>query len=162
MISIDEFTDVVVEVIEKKEEEPEVYDTTVMPLRDSPTAFEELVENAEGRPIVLDFQYDACNPCQLIAPAFERMKNTYTDVIFRKVDIWEHKDLLIKLGVEEVPTFKIFVLGEEESTLTGTNMDALYAAIDASILAHEGHNHNDLDDSEESLLAQIGSASRSL
>ena len=164
MIPIDDFTEIVVEVIEKKEEEPEVevYDTTVEPLPDSPTAFEDLIEDAEGRLIVLDFQYDACTPCQLIAPEFELIKDTYSDVIFRKVDLWEHKDLITKLGVEVIPTFKIFVNGGEESSLTGSEMDALRAAVDASILAHEGHDHTDLDDSEESLLAQIGSASRSL
>ena len=80
--------EVVEEVVEEEPvvEEPVddgVYQTTV-PEPPALTAEEEdacagdvrcvlnkLLDMAEGRPLVLDFQYDACSPCQDIAPEFE-------------------------------------------------------------------------------------------
>ena len=96
-------------IVEVPEIDLPVYPTTVESLPPSPTALEELIGNSDGTPIVLDFQYDACNPCQRIAPDFEALMEANPNVIFRHVNIYDHRDLLEELGVIEIPTFKIFV-----------------------------------------------------
>ena len=80
---------------------------------------EEIIAQANGAPIVLDFQYDACAPCQEIAPEFEALKDDYPEVFFYKVDIFEHRDLLTELEVQAIPTFKVWYAGELESTFEG-------------------------------------------
>jgi hypothetical protein len=68
---------------ESEEEEPEkpapkpvkpkveVYKTTVETLGADPFALTTLVQRANGKPVVLDFQYDECGHCQEIAPEYE-------------------------------------------------------------------------------------------
>ena len=68
---------------ETEEEEPpkkkkiEVYKTTVEKMSDDPFALTTLVQKAKGKPVILDFQYDECEYCQIIAPEFEALMNKY-------------------------------------------------------------------------------------
>ena len=86
---------------EEEEKHPgiEVYDTTVETLPPSVQTIDDILDFADGNPIILDFQYDACEPCQEIAEYFESIKDLYPEVIFRKVDIFNHQDMLAELGV---------------------------------------------------------------
>ena len=45
----------------------------------------------------------------------------------------EHRQLLEDLGVTGTPTFKIFIDGEEHSTLVGPHLDDLTANIDSAV-----------------------------
>ena len=64
-----------VTVPEETTEEPVIpYDTTVVEIdANDPNSIENLLAEAEGKPVILDFQYDSCQPCQDIAPAFEKL-----------------------------------------------------------------------------------------
>ena len=113
---------------EEEEEKPkpvvEVYDTMVEDLEEG--GLEEILAQADGKPVILDFQYDGCSPCQEIAPAFENlMINNSDSAIFRKVDIFQHKDMLAELGVKSLPTFKMWVDGKLFSTKVGTDLEDL-------------------------------------
>lgn len=109
------------EVVEETTEKPkvEVYETTVEALPAGEDALETILAEANGAPVILDFQYDDCVPCQDIAPDFEAIKDKYPDAIFRKVDIFEHKDMLADYGVQATPTFKMFVNGELSGSIEG-------------------------------------------
>ena len=113
---------------DEEEEKPkpvvEVYDTMVEDLEEG--GLEEILAQADGKPVILDFQYDGCSPCQEIAPAFENlMINNSDSAIFRKVDIFQHKDMLAELGVKSLPTFKMWVDGKLFSTTVGTDLEDL-------------------------------------
>ena len=71
---------------------------------------------------------DTCPPCQDIAPGFEMLKDAYSDVVFYKVDIYEHMDLAIDLGIPGAPAFMFWVNGDPEpvETVTATSNDELY------------------------------------
>ena len=109
------------EVVEETTEKPkvEVYETTVEALPEGDDALETVLAEAAGAPVILDFQYDDCQPCQDIAPDFEAIKDKYPDAIFRKVDIFEHRDMLADYGVQATPTFKMFVNGELSGSIEG-------------------------------------------
>lgn len=109
------------EVVEETTGKPkvEVYETTVEALPAGEDALETILAEANGAPVILDFQYDDCVPCQDIAPDFEAIKDKYPDAIFRKVDIFEHKDMLADYGVQATPTFKMFVNGELSGSIEG-------------------------------------------
>ena len=141
------------EVVEEEEEEKEeggygdveVYETTVIEvpkLTDEEVdecagnprcALDKLLVEADGRPLVLDFQMDTCPPCQDIAPGFEALKDQYEDVMFRKIDIYEHMDLSMDLGLPGAPAFMFWVNNEAEPvvTVTATSNNELYKVADA-------------------------------
>lgn len=108
-----------------KKKKVEVYKTTVEKMKPDPEALETLVMAANGKPVILDFQYDECGYCQEIAPAFEDLMKAHAGTpedplaFFRKVDIFEHRERLGKWGVKAMPTFKVYVLGKETDHLEG-------------------------------------------
>ena len=61
--------EIIEEIIEVSVEEKvlkpevEVYVTTVPEIPEDLDAFGQIIEEANGRPFVLDFQYDECSPC---------------------------------------------------------------------------------------------------
>ena len=78
-----------------EKEEVVVYETTVEELpHDTADPLADILAEADGRPVILDFQYDGCPPCQDIAPAFEQLKDSNPDALFRKVDVMEHMQML--------------------------------------------------------------------
>jgi thiol-disulfide isomerase/thioredoxin len=99
----------------------EVYKTQVETMEGDENALDKLIEKANGRPLVLDFQYDACGHCQDIAPRFEELMLEYKgkegeepEVMFYKVDIMQPglRPLMKELGITGMPTFLIYTLGE--------------------------------------------------
>ena len=71
---------------------------------------------------------DTCSPCQKIAPGYEELMNTYDDVLFYKIDIYEHLDLAMDLDLPGAPAFMFWVNGEADpvKTVTATSNDELY------------------------------------
>lgn len=121
-----------------EEEKPkvEVYDTTVDEM-DPGTSLADILREADGRPLILDFQYDSCPPCQEIAPEFEKLMEDHPNAIFRKVDVMEHRELLTELGVSSLPTFKVWVNGELSNTVLGADLVSLEDAIDEAVETYE-------------------------
>ena len=91
-------------------------------------ALDKILLEAGDRPVVLDFQMDTCPPCQDIAPGFESLKDAYDDVIFFKIDIYEHMGLSMDLGIPGAPAFMFWVNGEPDpvKTVTATSNDELW------------------------------------
>ena len=50
---------------------PEPEQPTEVPELEPDETLEDLFSSADGRPVILDFQYEACDPCASIAPDFE-------------------------------------------------------------------------------------------
>jgi thioredoxin 1 len=71
-------------------------------------------------PIVIDFYADWCNPCKMMAPAFEEVAAEYGDrVRFAKINVDESKKLAIKSKVLSIPTLLFFKGGEPVDRVTG-------------------------------------------
>ena len=54
--------------------------------------FDELVIKAE-KPVIVDFYTDMCQPCKMMAPILEELKEEYAgklDIVF--IDVWENPD----------------------------------------------------------------------
>ena len=113
---------------------------------------DKVLAEAEGAPVVLDFQMDTCPPCQDLAPGYEQLMNAYPDVIFYKIDIYEHLDLAMDLEIPGAPAFMFWVNGDPEpvSTVTATSVEELHLVEEA---VEEVRNmHNDMIDA--AVLAQ--------
>ncbi len=46
-----------------------------------------------------------CGPCQMIAPIYKELSNTYDDVVFLKVDVDENPETAANYNVSAMPTF---------------------------------------------------------
>ncbi|MDR2295582.1 MAG: thioredoxin [Clostridiales Family XIII bacterium] len=71
-------------------------------------------------PIVIDFYADWCNPCKMMAPAFDEAAAEYGDrVRFAKINVDESKKLAIRAKVLSIPTLLFFKDGEQADRVTG-------------------------------------------
>lgn len=54
-----------------------------------------------------DFGYDGCYYCTVMDPIFNKYKSSYSNIIFKKVDIYESPSLASKYSIQYTPTFII-------------------------------------------------------
>ena len=70
------------------------------------------------------------------------MKKQFPDVIFRAVDIYDHKDIRTQLDVKQVPTYKVWVNGVLSNTVTGTSKNLLKQYVQDSLTTYEETHGN--------------------
>lgn len=71
------------------------------------------------KPVLVDFSATWCGPCQMMAPILEEMANEETDFVTAKLDIDEVPEIAAKYHVMSVPSFLVFVKGEEKGRFLG-------------------------------------------
>ncbi len=59
---------------------------------------------------VVDFWANWCNPCKALAPVFDELASTYTDITFLKVNVEENQDISSRYFVTSLPA--IFFLDD--------------------------------------------------
>ena len=73
-----------------------------------------------GKPTLVDFWAEWCNPCKQIAPILEEISNEMNDtVIIAKHNIDQHPNQPTKYGVRGIPTMLLFKEGELKATKVG-------------------------------------------
>ncbi|XP_068645351.1 thioredoxin F2, chloroplastic-like [Aristolochia californica] len=94
-------------------------------------SFWPIVEAAGEMVVVLDMYTQWCGPCKVIAPKFQELSETHSDVVFLKLDCnQDNKPLAKELGIRVVPTFKILKDGKVVKEVTGAKLDDLIFAIE--------------------------------
>jgi len=83
-----------------------------------------------GQLVVIDFTATWCGPCQMIAPIFKEMSNTYDDVVFLKVDVDENAETAANYNVSAMPTFIFIKGGVVVERVMGADPNKLQASID--------------------------------
>jgi len=69
------------------------------------------------KPVIVDFYSDECPPCEVLAPIFENLADTYSDhVKFVKIYRQENRELAVSLDVTSSPTILFFKHGAEIGT----------------------------------------------
>ena len=81
-----------------------------------------LAENAD-KLVVVDFTATWCGPCQMIAPAYARMAEEFTDVVFIKVDVDENEETATGCGIEAMPTFQFYKNKERVKDESGRDFE---------------------------------------
>ncbi|GMH64189.1 hypothetical protein TL16_g03907 [Triparma laevis f. inornata] len=95
--------------------------------------------------VVVDFTASWCGPCQMIAPIFAQLAETYGDVVFVKVDLAEtYGDVVfVKVDVDAneetaaaceisaMPTFQYYKGGAKVDELVGASKEGLEGKIKA-------------------------------
>ncbi|MBF0187222.1 MAG: thioredoxin [Magnetococcales bacterium] len=68
--------------------------------------FDETIKNNDI--VIVDFWAPWCGPCRAFAPIFEKMSETYPDVVFAKVNTDEERELASGFQIRSIPTLMIF------------------------------------------------------
>ena len=91
--------------------------------------FNEELQKAGDKLVVVDFYADWCGPCRNIAPAYEQLSNSNTDVVFMKVNVDDNGELAGKYGVSGIPHFVFLKSSTKVGEFSGANKDKLIEAI---------------------------------
>eukprot|EP00440_Ansanella_granifera_P057102 gb/GFBE01061900.1/.p1 GENE.gb/GFBE01061900.1/~~gb/GFBE01061900.1/.p1 ORF type:complete len:623 (+),score=195.71 gb/GFBE01061900.1/:1-1869(+) len=84
--------------------------------------FKDLLAEAGGRPIVLDFYSQSCGPCHMIAPVFRKISKEYAGkAYFRKVDVNRNSQLAGQQGIRSMPTFQFWMKGKKRHQFSGAD-----------------------------------------
>ena len=70
---------------------------------------------------MIDFTATWCPPCRRIGPIYEAMAAKYPEVTLKKIDVDKNKEAARAAGVQAMPTFKVWVGGQEYDMLRGAN-----------------------------------------
>lgn len=73
--------------------------------------------------------YFRCGPCQMIAPVFERLSNTFPNVVFLKVDVDKCPESAASHSVSAMPTFIFFRNKGKVARIQGADAAALEAKL---------------------------------
>ena len=73
------------------------------------TSVEELQATIDKNDIVLvDFWADWCGPCKMFGPTYEKVSESYPDMVFAKCNTEEAQALAGSFGIQSIPTLAIF------------------------------------------------------
>ena len=82
-----------------------------------------------NRTVIVDVFATWCGPCKKIAPIFEAASKQYPEILFVKTNCSDSQEIAHQLDVSSIPTFIVFVDGEETDRMSGGNIDRLRALI---------------------------------
>ncbi len=81
------------------------------------------------KPVMVDFWAGWCPPCNAVAPVIEELAGEYSDKVkFAKLDIDGNQRLAGRYQVRGIPTFIVFLNGEEKIRLVGAKPKAMFVA----------------------------------
>ena len=83
-------------------------------------------------PVLVDFYADWCGPCEMLAPAVERISERYAGrVKVCKVNVDEAYPVAATFGIQSIPTLIVFRDGEiKEKSIGLVSEDELSAMLD--------------------------------
>ena len=87
---------------------------------DTPEAFQEALNNPEGKLVAVDFTATWCGPCKAIAPVIDQLADEYAGrVKIGKMDIDANPGTPVKFHVRAVPTLILFKDGQPVDQVMG-------------------------------------------
>ena len=85
--------------------------------------WEKLYNSDKG--LVIDFTATWCGPCKMISPIFNALSEKFNNLIFVKVDVDEFEELVSRMDISAMPTFKCILNKNIEHTLCGADVKEL-------------------------------------
>ena len=93
--------------------------------------FQNTLDAAGDKLVVVDFTATWCGPCQRIVPVFEKLATEMEDVLFVKVDVDENEETARACEITAMPTFQFYIKGERIRQITGASEENIRKAIAA-------------------------------
>ena len=91
--------------------------------------FAETIKEAGDKLVVIDFFAVWCPPCIFISSFYKELSNTYTDVVFIKVDVDDYGGISEEFGVQAMPTFIFMKDQKKVGELVGADRTRLEAMV---------------------------------
>ena len=81
--------------------------------------FDEEVLKSE-KPVIVDFWAEWCGPCHAVSPVLDKIAEERADEVrLVKINVDEEQDLMIRYGVQSIPTIVLFKDGEPAAAAVG-------------------------------------------
>ena len=85
---------------------------------------------AKDEIVIVDFWATWCPPCVRSVPRYGQMSKDYPSVKFFKVDVDQVSSVSRAQGITAMPTFKIYVKGQERESIQGFNEAEIRSRLD--------------------------------
>ncbi|XP_036108860.1 thioredoxin-like isoform X1 [Molossus molossus] len=97
-------------------------------------AFQEALNSAGDKSVVVDFSATWCGPCEMIKPFFHFLSVKYSNVVFLEVDVDDCQNVAAECEVKCMPTFhqatfQFFKRGQKVGEFSEANKEELEATI---------------------------------
>uniref|UniRef100_A0A8C6FI82 Thioredoxin n=1 Tax=Moschus moschiferus TaxID=68415 RepID=A0A8C6FI82_MOSMO len=96
-------------------------------------AFQEALNSAGEKFVVVYFSAKWCGPCKMIKPFFHSLSEKYSNVVFLEVDVDDCQDVTAECEVKYMPTFQFFKKGQKVGEFSGANKEKLEATFNELI-----------------------------
>src|SRR6478735_2674795 len=71
-------------------------------------------------PVIVDFWAEWCGPCRAVSPVLDKIAEAPADELrLVKINVDEEQDLMIRYGVQSIPTIVLFKDGEPAAAVIG-------------------------------------------
>ena len=78
-----------------------------------------------GKPVMVDFWAEWCQPCKMLAPTIEEIAGEYDDsIVVGKVNVDDNPNTAAKYGIRGIPTLLFFKGGQVVQQLVGVKTKA--------------------------------------
>jgi len=83
----------------------------------------EVVQN--GKPVIVDFWAEWCQPCKMLSPTVEEIANEYDDkILVTKLNVDDNPATATKFGIRGIPTLLFFKDGQVVQQIVGVKTKA--------------------------------------
>jgi len=88
--------------------------------------FQDVLKEAGGRPVVIDYYSNSCGPCHMIAPVYRKISKQFAGrAYFRKVDVNRNRETSSAQRISSMPTFQFFMKGKKVHQFSGADENSL-------------------------------------
>uniref|UniRef100_A0A2K6M8C9 Thioredoxin n=2 Tax=Rhinopithecus TaxID=542827 RepID=A0A2K6M8C9_RHIBE len=95
---------------------------------ESKFAFQEALEAASDKLVIVDFSATWCGPCKKIKLFFHSLSEKYSNMVFFEVHVADCQDVASECEVKCMPTFQ-FLFGQKVGEFSAANKEKLEATI---------------------------------
>ena len=92
-----------------------------------------LIQQHQGKPIIVQFFSNQCGPCQTISPEFIALSASFPNMAFARADVNTAQELAKMFEVTSIPAFHVLKNGVAVDKLVGANRQSLIGLIQKNL-----------------------------
>jgi len=103
--------------------------------------FDNILQNAGPKPVIVDFYSTSCGPCVMMAPIYRRIAKQYKkQAIFIKVDVNRNHETSASCQIRSMPTFQFYLGGKLKNQFSGAGEQQLVQYTQSIVRTAEAQN----------------------
>lgn len=97
----------------------------------SKSAFNQVLEDAGAKHVLVEFFATWCGPCAMIGPRLEQLATDYsTRLVILKIDVDENEELALQYDISSMPTFVIIKNRVTLLQFVGSNPEKIVSVVE--------------------------------